>query len=498
MRGISPRATRRLLGAAILGFWLVMVGLLVSRQVRESALAAAGGRSTAAPPAAERWLAVEAGGRRIGVLHVASGPQVQGGTAGAALRLDAELRVRVLETPTELRVAGRLWRTLDGRKGTVALDVVSGEHAVRIEGTVDDGVLRGTLNTAGAAIPLHARIGALPMDEGALLSLAPGGRLRPGQERAFETIDPFTLQPAPARVRCLREETVAVGGSRVAARVVEVEVGTATVTAWLDAAGEVVQADVPFGIRLRRISRAEAFFSPPSSDLPDLVTALDIKPTGVTPRRGARRMAVRVSGVPASLLPTDQTQSLAADGTSLVVVAPAGGDSARPSEGADAKTAALFLACTPLVQCDQPAIRERADAIVRGELDPWRRAVLLERWVNRNLTKRPVPALPSALDVLATREGDCTEHTVLFTALARAVGLPTRMAAGLVWSDEVGAFAYHAWPEVYVGRWVWTDPTLGQEVADATHIELATGSVEDWRLVTAFLGSLRIELEEDE
>jgi hypothetical protein len=51
---------------------------------------------------------------------------------------------------------------------------------------------------------------------------------------------------------------------------------------------------------------------------------------------------------------------------------------------------------------------------------------------------------------------------------------------------------------VYVGRWVWTDPTLGQEVADATHIKLATGGIEDWRGVTAFLGRLRLDVTEVE
>jgi hypothetical protein len=499
METMSPAAKRRLVGAAIVGFWLVMLGVLVGRQLKGRGLLARAATPAAAARSAERWLAIEAGGRRIGTLHLASAPAARDGRAGATLRLDAELRVRILETPTELRVAGRLWRALDGRNGDVELDVRSGEHAVRIEGTVYDGVLRGTLHTAGTAIPLHARIGTLPTDEGSLLALGPGGALHPGDERAFETIDPFTLRPAPARARCLRDETLEVDGSQVRTHVVEVKVGTATVTAWLDAAGEVVQADVPFGIRLRRISRRDAFTPLDADQLPDLVTALDITPTGAAPHRGAHRMTVRVSGVPASLLPTDDTQTVAADGTTLIIATPKIPTTRpEPVPAAAEPGMAPYLACNALVQCDQAAIRQQAATIVGGEGDVWRRAVLLERWVNRSLIKRPVPSLPSALDVLATREGDCTEHTVLFTALARAAGVPTRMAAGVVWSDEVGAFAYHAWPEVYVGRWVWTDPTLGQEVADATHIKLATGGLVDWRAVTAFLGRLRLDVTEIE
>jgi hypothetical protein len=51
---------------------------------------------------------------------------------------------------------------------------------------------------------------------------------------------------------------------------------------------------------------------------------------------------------------------------------------------------------------------------------------------------------------------------------------------------------------VFAGRWTWTDPTLGQPIADATHVKLATGGIEDWRGVVAFLGRIRIEVVEIE
>ena len=61
--------------------------------------------------------------------------------------------------------------------------------------------------------------------------------------------------------------------------------------------------------------------------------------------------------------------------------------------------------------------------------------------------------------------------------MARALGLPARVAVGLVYLR--GAFYYHAWPEVYVaqsptlGQWLPVDPTLNQFPADATHVRLA-------------------------
>jgi transglutaminase-like putative cysteine protease len=73
--------------------------------------------------------------------------------------------------------------------------------------------------------------------------------------------------------------------------------------------------------------------------------------------------------------------------------------------------------------------------------------------------------VPVAAEVLRRMSGDCNEHTALYVALARAAGIPSRVALGLVYED--GFFCYHAWPEIYAGRWIAVDPTLGQFPADA-------------------------------
>ena len=72
----------------------------------------------------------------------------------------------------------------------------------------------------------------------------------------------------------------------------------------------------------------------------------------------------------------------------------------------------------------------------------------LTRRVNGMLDKKPTVSLPSAREVLRTKVGDCNEHTALYVAMARSLGLPARIAVGLAYSR--GAFYYHAWPEVYI------------------------------------------------
>jgi transglutaminase-like putative cysteine protease len=122
-------------------------------------------------------------------------------------------------------------------------------------------------------------------------------------------------------------------------------------------------------------------------------------------------------------------------------------------------------------------------------------AQLLNTWVYENVTKKPTLTIPSALDVLKSKEGDCNEHTILYVALARALGLPARVAVGVVYFN--GAFYYHAWPEVWLGEevgWIPTDPTFGMFPADASRIRLAMGSLQNQMAVARFMGKLKIEV----
>jgi transglutaminase-like putative cysteine protease len=73
--------------------------------------------------------------------------------------------------------------------------------------------------------------------------------------------------------------------------------------------------------------------------------------------------------------------------------------------------------------------------------------------------------------------GDCTEHAQLLADGAVALGLPARVVTGWVYREEDGfrGFVPHAWAEVDLGApagWVGVDPTLGQPIADASHVAL--------------------------
>ena len=152
-----------------------------------------------------------------------------------------------------------------------------------------------------------------------------------------------------------------------------------------------------------------------------------------------------------------------------------------------------YLRPTPEVQSDNREIKRAARKIVGGEASAYLAARKINRWVHENLEKKLIDSI-TALDVLHEKKGECNAHTNLFAALARASGIPTKITAGVVHSPTEKGFLYHAWPEVYVGQWVALDPTLGQDVADVTHIKLIEGGLEESLKLVRFIGRIGIKV----
>lgn len=145
-----------------------------------------------------------------------------------------------------------------------------------------------------------------------------------------------------------------------------------------------------------------------------------------------------------------------------------------------------------------PVIQKKAREIVGDESDLWKRALLVHNFVFKHLKKDPYVSLPDALEALQSGRGDCNEHAVLFTSLARAAGVPARMLVGLVYSDSFygdgrPGFYYHAWVEVYTGvEWVSIDPTWNQIPSDATHIAFVEGGADQQIQIASIMGKIKL------
>ena len=146
------------------------------------------------------------------------------------------------------------------------------------------------------------------------------------------------------------------------------------------------------------------------------------------------------------------------------------------------------------VQSDNARLVEKAKEIAGGETDALTVSGKLCQWVYDNVRTTYSARLSNALEVLDHREGDCTEHSILFIGLARALGIPAREAAGLIYVDHPKpAFYFHQWATVWLGKWVDVDPTFNQPSADATHIRLAEGDLYTQTRLIPVIGQLRVE-----
>ena len=80
-----------------------------------------------------------------------------------------------------------------------------------------------------------------------------------------------------------------------------------------------------------------------------------------------------------------------------------------------------------------------------------------------------------AIQMLKNSKGDCTEHAILFTTLARAAGIPAREVSGLIYNneEEKPSFNAHAWAEVAIdGKWFAVDPMWREIKISPIHIKL--------------------------
>ena len=160
--------------------------------------------------------------------------------------------------------------------------------------------------------------------------------------------------------------------------------------------------------------------------------------------------------------------------------------------GAKGSMMALFLDAEPLLEVRSPKIVLLARELRGRETDPRVVAERINRWVYDSLKKTYSIGVPSAVATLEARQGDCNEHTQLAVALLRAAGIPARVAAGLAYVD--GKFYYHAWPEVWLERWVAIDPTFGQFPADAAHLRLTVGGLGRQADLLRLMGPLKIDV----
>jgi len=433
------------------------------------------------------WSGLYMRGAKIGYAH----SQVRPTRDGFTIEETSAMRLTMLGKEQAVRAVTTADTGPDWAVRTFAVTIDSDLGPLAVRGEVVGDMLRLHMTTAGETTDQTLSLpGPIYVPSAARERLRSLG-LRKGLRIELPVFDPSAMQPTMTTLTVGDREMIRIGSRDVAVwRVTEAMRGIESVV-WLDEGGRMLREQGPMGLEVRRESAADAVNAGWTEAPVDLLGAVAVQVRGVVAApRELDRLEVRLSGLGAVLPPSDARQRF--DGDILTV--------ARESLPAETyplpyrgQAWAGELVATPFLQIDHPSVQAAARAALAEARDAGGATERLRHWVRANLRQQPAATIPNAVQVLQTRVGDCNEHAVLFAALARVVGLPARVVAGVVYVD--GAFLYHAWNEVWLGHgWVTVDTAFDQMPADATHLKLIEGGPETHADLMALVGSLSIEI----
>lgn len=469
---------------AAMGLWIVSMVLIYDRNY-----ATPRNRELADIPIDENisgefqnWMDITMNGSKIGY----TAQSFTNSPLGYVLKDYSLIRLPMGGTVREIYLDSYAVLALDLSLKNFTFGLVSGDYTSDVFGEVRNGRLniklksRNTESEASFDAPTGIFLpGVIPL----LVKV----RGFPEGDFTLPTFDPFSLSSSEIVVVIGPEEEVSTASGSAKGHLISLDVTGVASKMWVDGGGHVLREEETGGMMMVATTKERAL------EIPDVSTAgIDILDELAVPCSGkiddpreAQSLTVRIDGLEPDLFDLeDDFQSVISVSPLIVEIHPGSIDSSTLSDRRP------YLASEPLVQSDHPKIVAAAGKIVAHEGTLRRKAEKISEWVYENVKKDYTVSLPSAVDVLDVRKGDCNEHSALFAALARASGIPTKICIGLVYKD--GRFYYHAWPAVHLDGWVPKDPTFGQQIADATHIKLLEGGFDRQADLLRVVGKISI------
>jgi hypothetical protein len=445
-----------------------------------------------------QWMTILLDGRKIGhALH--ERVEVEG-------RIETTQRMQVtLErggVTLEVASTETSAETPEGRPLGFRGEILLAGSSRRYEGRItEDGMLEVVLSGIGGEDRRQ-----MPWPEGALLAEGQRLALRAAPEDAT-SLELLTFQPDALRATRLELAFGAVENvvlpetgrqrlRRVSQRI-DMGAGELVTEAWMDEERRILRLRMPmFGTFLDLLAcSADCALAPvQSADL--LARTLVPAPPGLARRVGREALAYRLRATdeaPISLPELAEQRAAPLDGGWRVSIHP--GDSLPKADPPDP----ALLEPSRWIESDAPEIVAMARREAGDAADGLSRMRRLEEATRRHITVKSLRiGYASALETYRAREGDCTEHALLLAALGRALGIPTRIATGLVYAPQFAGqrevFVPHAWTQAWIDdRWVSFD--AAQDGFGSGHIQLGAGDGEPWQFYQGVdqLGRLRIE-----
>lgn len=127
------------------------------------------------------------------------------------------------------------------------------------------------------------------------------------------------------------------------------------------------------------------------------------------------------------------------------------------------------------IESDDLLIRSKAKEIIGSETNAYLKAKMIFEYVNTSLIYDYSEANKGALNALITKKGVCEDYADLFSAMCRAVGIPTRIVYGFwVPLENISSTPFetlwyrHAWAEFYIPEYGWVIAEPTKQINDST------------------------------
>jgi hypothetical protein len=482
---ITKRKVFNVAGFGVILIWLVSMTVLVKKSYfRPAPVALTLDGEDFSLGEGERWMAVFQGDEKIGYVRTL----VEGRSDGYSVFESAVLNLRA--GGVVHRVSTKLFGHLNRDTSLRSFVFVIDSGLVRFEAK---GRVQGSQLLVKTGFGGDTRESKVLLQERTLLSPGLWPRLLEkglivGARYRFSLFDPSIMAENSVEMEVLAREEVDLDGVRWDTYKVRSTFSGLEMLTWVDENGIPLIEEGLMGFRLVRTTADKARLGITAEPNMDVTEAASIPSDKVLEDpSGLHYLRIQLEGISLEGLDLNSGRQRL-KGTILEIEhEPAG-----PTDMDTGIDLAPFSEAGLFIQSDHPDIKAQADRLVARADGNESKVRRILNWVHETIDKRGTVSVPNALETLRMKAGDCNEHAVLFAALCRAAGIPTKVSAGLVYTRN--RFYYHAWNEVFLGHWLAVDALMGQMPADVTHIRFVEGDLSRQADMVRVMGKLKLRV----
>lgn len=477
-------------------FFILLSAALAAVFLSLPVFAAAAPYLLTTPPLGERWFAILIDNEQVGFYRQQTTVLPEG---GYRIEGDGSVRMQVMGFTKEsssreiYQVAPNLAlktveveQTINGSKSRLSGKIIPGGLQIRRD--ADGKSSLKTLKTKSELFPGPA-LNLVPLFKGT----------PPGKTLRVFSFDPEELSIKEVKITVLGEGKTPEGVAAFKLRnnlypFVDNEL-------WLDQQGNTLLESVRDGLVITRAEPPEklaAFVSGMALSKKDLI--YDFSLVRINPP--LKKAPAKLVGLSAAITGYGDQIPLLSNGWQQVErqqgrVVITTGNLRKPSGKLLKQTAEAYLQPSEGIESASAEISAKARELTASLKTDQERVQALVTWTASWL-EDSVEDGGSAVMALNKKKGNCQTHAKLYTALARAAGIPTRFVSGLVSQNGAG-FLYHSWAESLVeGRWLAVDPTFNQIPADPTHLAFFEGNrLADLAPLVGVIGKIKVTILEE-